>query len=157
MKRMSAKVFSGCLVTVLLALSGCNKDKLPTLTTVEGTVLLDGKPLPNAQVEFQPDLPKFGAEYNSFATTDEKGHFQMTCAHMQQPGAAIGKNRVLITEQPVPSEYRSFDPDVRKKYTQYVASLQNRPIPPKYTAANTTPLSVDVTAAKKTYDLNLSR
>jgi hypothetical protein len=145
-----------CLLGVL-TLIGCNQAKPPTITTVEGTVLLDGKPLPNAQVEFQPNLPKFGAEYNSYATTDENGRFQLVCAHMQTPGAAIGKHRVLISEPPTPSELRGMDGDSQERYAKYVSGLQNRPIPSKFAAANTTPLNVDVTSDKKTYDFNLSR
>jgi hypothetical protein len=140
-----------------LAFSACGKPKPPTLTQVEGTILLDDKPLPFAQVEFQPNLPKFGAEYNSYATTDENGHFQMICAHMQQPGAAVGTHRVLVSEQPTPAEYRSQDGETQQKYMRYLEKLQNRPIPVLYAAANTTPLSVEVAADKKSYDLRLSR
>jgi hypothetical protein len=157
MRRILANAFAGTLALTVLALGGCNKVRPPTLTEVEGTVLLDGKPLPNAQVEFQPDLPKFRAEYNSYATTDDNGHFQMVCAHMQTPGAAIGKHRVLVSEPPAPKEFRGMDGESQERYARYVDGLKNRPIPPQYGAANTTPLNIEVKAGQKTYDINLSR
>jgi hypothetical protein len=81
----------------------------------------------------------------------------MVCAHMQQPGAAIAKHRVLISDPPMPGEYRGMDAEAQAKQESYLAGLKNRPIPPKYGAANTTPLTVDVTADKKTYEFSLSR
>ncbi|HLW67660.1 MAG TPA: DUF6795 domain-containing protein [Gemmataceae bacterium] len=157
MRRTFRPVFCALFGLAVLTLCSCGKTRPPSLTEVEGMVLLNGKPLPNAQVEFQPELPKWKGEYNSFATTDENGHFQMVCGHMQQAGAAVGKHRVLVSEPPVPSEYRSLDGQTREKYTRYLAGLQNRPIPPEYGTANTTPLTIEVTADKKTYNLDLKR
>src|SRR2546430_4075730 len=47
------------------------------MTKVKGVVLLNDKPLPNAHVEFVPEVANFGAELNSTGATDEKGQF--TC------------------------------------------------------------------------------
>src|SRR5438105_3770282 len=60
-----------------LFLGGCAKVP-PPVTEVEGVVLLNDQPLPQAQIEFVPDLKDFGAELNSTAVTDEKGRFTLT-------------------------------------------------------------------------------
>jgi hypothetical protein len=52
------------LVVLGIAALGCGKTP-PPVTTVEGTVLLDGKPLPFAMVQFMPETSDFGAELNS--------------------------------------------------------------------------------------------
>ena len=157
MRRIIVRWLAGTLALIFLTLGGCGKPKPPSFTEAEGTVMLDGKPLPFAFVEFMPNLPKFGAEYNSSATTDENGHYRLVSGHEQQPGAAIGKHRVVIREAPAPQDMRGMDGDSQERYARYVAGLKNRPIPENYGTAATTPLSVEVTADKKTYDFQLTR
>ncbi len=80
--------------------SGCSS-KLPT---VEGTVTMDGRPLPNAKVVFEaPDRPM------AVATTDDSGQYDVTTG--SQRGMAAGSYRVAIsayttraggTESPLP-------------------------------------------------------
>jgi hypothetical protein len=156
MKRILTRLLAGLAVLVAGALCGCGKSP-PPVTEVEGTILLDKQPLPFVMVEFMPDLTKFGAEVNSSATTDEKGFFRLTYSLTQQPGAVVGKHRVVISDIPTPEEYRSQDPETQAKYARYRAGLKNRPIPKAYTAAGKTDLIVEVTADKKTYNLELTR
>jgi hypothetical protein len=144
------------LLAGLVLLVGCAGSP-PPVTEAEGTVLLDGNPLPFAQVEFLPELSRFGAEMNSTATTDEKGHYRLICGYKQQPGAVVGKHRVLIREAPTPAEYRGMSGEKQEAAARYAAGLKNRPIPGQYSTAATTTLTVDVTAAKKTYDFDLKR
>ena len=66
---------------------------------VSGTVTLDGQPLANATVSFQPVAPK-GSIYaggpGSSGQTNEKGEFKLTLM-TGGTGAVVGKHRVLIT------------------------------------------------------------
>src|SRR5206468_6769755 len=87
------------MAAVVLALSGCAKGP-PPVTEVSGVVLLEGQPLPQAKVEFIPELSNFGAEMNSTAITDDQGRFTLTCAYKQQSGAVVGKHHVLVSERP---------------------------------------------------------
>jgi hypothetical protein len=153
---MVAPLFAGVGLVTVLTLSGCRKSP-PPVVEVEGTVLLDGKPLPQAQVEFAPQLSNFGAELNSTGITDDKGHFTLTCSLGGQSGAVVAKHRVLVTEPPTPDEYRSQDPKTLARYKQYLEKLTNRPIPAAYGNLAKTPLVVEVKAGQKTYDLNLTR
>lgn len=93
-------------------LAGCGRSG-PELATVSGTVTLDGKPLPKARLEFQP----VGIGSPSYATTDAKGHYELTYA-LDRPGAMLGKQTVRITTfrqlpgggeipERVPAEYNS--------------------------------------------------
>jgi hypothetical protein len=141
---------------VALTLSGCKKVP-PPVTEAEGTVLLDGKPLPQAQVEFVPDLRDFGAEMNSTAVTDDAGHFHLTCGFNEQPGAVVAKHRVIVMEPPTPGEFRGQDEATQTRLAQYIAKLKNRPIPEKYGTLSKTPLVVEVKAGQSTYDLQLTR
>lgn len=77
---------SAGVATFALLLNGCGA-KLPT---VEGTVTLDGVPLPDAKVVFEsPDKPM------AVATTDAGGHYEVTTG--SQRGMAAGSYRVAIS------------------------------------------------------------
>lgn len=141
-------------VGLAVAAGGC-APKPPAIVAVEGTVTLDGAPLPFAHVEFVPDLKQFGAEYNSSAVTDEKGHFVLVCATNQQPGAAVATHKVLIAEH-TPDDMRGMSADAQAKLAAYQAKLKNRPIPDAYATLVRTPLAVEVKAAG-THDLKLTR
>jgi hypothetical protein len=135
---------------VAVFLPGC-APKPPALVPVEGTVYLDGEPLPLAQIEFVPELKDFGAEYTSTAVTDEKGHFVLQCS-LGQPGAAVATHRVVVTEH-VPDEIRTN----QTKQAEYLAKQKNRPIPDQYGVLVKSPLRVEVKSGQATYDLQLKR
>ena len=155
-RKRIAPTLAGLSLGVAVALSGCARVP-PPVTEAEGTVLLDGKPLPQAEVEFVPELRHFGAEMNSTAVTDDEGHFHLTCAYNQQPGAVVAKHHVLVAEPPTPAEFRGMDERTQTRLAQYMAKLKNRPIPEVYGTLGRTPLVVEVKAGQKTYDLQLTR
>jgi hypothetical protein len=157
MHQYLTRALAALALLAAVAVGGCGAGAPPPVTEVEGTVLLDSKPLPNAQVEFVPQLKKYGAEMNSIGVTDENGRYRLTCNFKQQPGAVVGKHWVLVTEAPVPEEYRRMDGEGQAKYARYAAGLKNRPIPVDYATVGKTPLQLDVTAEKQVYDLNLVR
>lgn len=133
---------------------GCAKAP-PSVVEVSGVVLIDGKPLPKAKVEFVPQLKDFGAQYNSVGITDDQGRFTLTCG-IQQPGAVVGQHIVLIDDH-IPGDFRRADGETQARQAQYLASLKNRPIPDEYKSLAKSPLHVEVTADKKEYELKLSR
>lgn len=141
------------LTAVALA-AGCAK-RLPPVVPVEGTVLVDGKPLPKAVVTFMPLLDEFGAESNSTAVTDENGRFVLTCRYNDLPGAVVGRHVVFVNEPPLPAELRKSQ-DSRLVDT-YRAKLGNRPIPPQYTSATASPLRQEVKAGAGPITIELTR
>ena len=64
--------------------SGCASSR-PAIVPVQGVLILDDKPVPNAEVQFVPMERGLGAEYIAFGTTDEQGRFTLLCNG--QPGA----------------------------------------------------------------------
>jgi hypothetical protein len=135
---------------------GCGK-RPPQFVEVSGVLLIDGKPLPKAKIEFQPELANFGAEMNSWAVTDDEGRFTLARNFTQEPGAAVGKHRVIVSELPTPGEFRSQDPAVQAKYAQYKASLKNRPVPVGYSQPATTPIEVEIKPEQHDYKIELKR
>ncbi len=90
MKRIG--LLSSCML-ILVALSGCGgaDGDLPELGQVSGTITLDGKPLPNADITFQPT--KEGGL--STGWTNAEGRYEL---HYKRgvKGAAVGKHIVRI-------------------------------------------------------------
>lgn len=82
----------GLLVATLLV--GCGSSDVP-LSTVEGVVLLDGQPLPNAIIEFQPG-DRTGKIRPSVGETGPDGKYRLRYSKAQY-GAAVGKHKVQIT------------------------------------------------------------
>lgn len=78
------------VVLLALACTGCGESG-PEIATVEGTVTLDGKPLPHATVVFTP----VEGGRPAGAMTDEEGYYVLNFTEGRQ-GAIPGKNRVRI-------------------------------------------------------------
>jgi hypothetical protein len=131
---------------LLVLLAGCS-GKYAMNNQVEGTVKLDGTPLPNVVVQFVPDVTAGEQPPGASGYTDSQGHYSLTCDN-QQPGAALGKYRVTVL--PGRSGTAGDDRDA-------AGVRPGSSVPPFYTQANKTPLKVEVTADKHTYDLNLTR
>ncbi len=131
----------------LLSLAGCASD-LQFNEQVEGTVKLDGMPLSNVLVEFVPNLKSKTQAPVSRATTDSSGHFILMCAN-ERPGAVIGRHNVLVRvgrggqsgadEMDAPPDRSSGRPA----------------IPSIYGNATKTPLKVEITSDKHSYEINV--
>jgi hypothetical protein len=141
------------MVVLALSAAGCGA-KRPIFTPAEGTVTLDGRPLPYARVEFVPLLKGFGAEFNSVGITDEHGHFTLSCGG--QAGAAVAKHRVVVQEGPLPPQARGQSEEAQNAFAEHMAKMKNRPIPPRYGSVVSTPLELEVTAGQSTYNLVLT-
>ncbi len=80
-----------CLLGALFAIVGCGGDATrPPISTVTGVVTLDGQPLENASVMFQPETGR-----PSSGTTDKEGRYTLEYSP-GVPGAAEGKHTVII-------------------------------------------------------------
>lgn len=116
--------------------------------SVEGTIKMGGKPVPNVVVRFVPEQVK-GAP-GSGGVTDENGHFTLTCDNGHS-GAVVAKHAVVV----LPGRGGGADPNADPKAA--AGDAKSRPTVPKiYGSVNTTQLHEDVTKDKHTYDLELS-
>lgn len=91
--RARARGFYGLIaLAVLCATVGCGRSNRPPLGLVEGTVTLDGQPLPAALVVFTPEGPGRSA----IATTDTAGHYELSFLR-DIAGANLGTHKVRIS------------------------------------------------------------
>ena len=87
------------LAVALMELSGCfgGPGDRPELGTVQGTVTLNGKPLANAAVFFDPQ----STGRTSTATTDAGGHYELEYT-IDAKGAKIGMHNVRVSTYVAP-------------------------------------------------------
>ena len=131
-------VWGLCLGVTLLMTLGCGgATDQPDLGDVSGTVTLDGKPLPDATITFQPADGR-----PSFGKTDSSGKYTLQYT-VNASGAKIGKHSVIIT-----TAYSIEGDDGESKEIP-------EKLPAKYSTSETE-LTADVKAGPNTFDYNLS-
>jgi hypothetical protein len=79
---------------LLVAAAGCGRQ----FGQVEGTVTLDGAPLPDVEVVFVPDPARGNTGNNASAVTDSQGHYRLRSPKEGKDGAAVGLHRVILTD-----------------------------------------------------------
>ena len=86
-----------CPLIALIFIVGCGNeyDSVP----VTGTVILDGEPVPDCLVIFEPIAPEEEsvAGPSSSGVTDSQGMFELKMMFNGQVGAKVGKHRVRIS------------------------------------------------------------
>jgi hypothetical protein len=82
----------------LFCCTGCNRKKGPQveLSPVAGTVTLDGKPLPDADIAFYLQSPTAPGYSGSGGKTDAQGKYELTAGAAK--GAAAGSYKVTISQ-----------------------------------------------------------
>src|SRR2546429_97189 len=113
----------GTPLLLLVAAAGCGSG--PKVAPVTGKVTLDGNPLANAYVSFQPlsGGKMDAAGGGSYGTTGTDGSYTLLMVESDKPGAVIGKHRVDIRIKNEASDDR--DPRLRP---------QAKVLPPRYNA-----------------------
>jgi hypothetical protein len=84
---------------LVLPLAGCGGGASYRTAPVSGRVTLDGKPLPDATVEFVPEAkPEAkGPLPSSIGLTDADGRYSLALSSgSQAKGAVVGKHKVII-------------------------------------------------------------
>ena len=102
-----------CALLFSLPLAGCGGPE--NVASVRGVVTLDGQPLPDATLEFQPEKGR-----PSFGKTDEEGYYTLLYTP-EHDGAEIGKHQVRISTasestDPATGEMKTEPEKVPAKY-----------------------------------------
>jgi hypothetical protein len=122
-----------------IGISGCGADG-PEVVEVEGTVLVDDRPLDMALVKF---IPESGMR-QSVAMTDDQGKYRLRFTN-DRYGAVPGRHKVIITSA-VPA---SPDDGLGKPFPG-----RKEILPKKYN--DETELVAEVSASNTTFDFNLT-
>lgn len=151
---MGSSRYAGVTVLCLaLALAGgCGKEPPPAILPAQGVVLLNGAPVPMAQVRLIPKIG-YGAEFIATGVTDDQGRFVLKCNG--QPGACATENIVVIGEADIPPQYQGESR--QRELAVYLRSLKNRPIPTTYANLVSTPLKITVSEGQSEIKFDLKR
>ena len=130
------------LFSSIVLIAGCRESS--KIASVAGTVKLDGKPLPNASVSFQPiGEGRLNPGPGSTGLTDDKGEYTLVVTGGGS-GAVVGMHRVEISCPTDRGKYRPED-DRRPRPRERV--------PLHYNAQST--LSFEVKPGKNTANFEL--
>lgn len=109
MKTILGRRSLGLLVVALFA-SGCGADG-PQLGKVNGRVILDGQPLPNAFITFTPEKPG----RPSMAKSDTAGQYELRF-NPSKMGALVGQHQVRVSTADVTFNDKKIPELVPAKY-----------------------------------------
>jgi len=129
---------------LLLLIAGCSGQ---SFAPVEGTLSMNGRPLANVQVEFQPEAN--GPRSTGF--TDQDGKFQLT-TESQRPGAVVGMHRVVLYDTQI---YDDKPPPGQKKERDIVPIRPAR-FPARYSEVAKTPLKKEVQSSPNSIELEVT-
>ena len=139
MQRRIDWCFGFLVVTMIAFISGCGAaSDQPELGTVHGVVTMDGKPLANVIVAFEP----VAGGRASMGKTDAEGSYELVYS-ADAKGAVVGSHRVTITAETGATDE---EPDPSKE--------AENTIPAKYSTETT--LNKEVKAGDNTIDFELT-
>ena len=126
-------------VTVLLLGGGCGSDEVKRVA-VKGTVTLDGAPLEQGRILFEPAAGNTGP---SAGASIQGGVFEVPAAG----GVVAGKNRVRINAN------KPTGKKIKSSFSDQMLDETEEAIPAKYNAQST--LEADVGAGENELDFDL--
>ncbi len=86
-------------IALLISICGCGSGGPPT-AKVSGTITLDGQPLDDIRVTFQPDNKSEELQgMGSYGLTDASGKFELKLADSQSLGAVVGGHTVILADK----------------------------------------------------------
>jgi hypothetical protein len=134
---------------IILTTSACNSGS--PFAEVSGVVVLDGKPMPEAIVQFLPDPDKKTEGPTSSGKTDEAGRFRLMSEDKYgKDGAVVGFHRVVIWDA------RTAAPPRNRWSEGKRPDMPPSRIPERYTRAQKTPLRQEVKAGPQTITLDVT-
>lgn len=123
------------LLLALLTLTAC--EAKPRFAEVSGVVLLEGKPMPDALVEFLPDPYEGTHGPRCSGITDAQGYFRLV-RDDERAGAAVGFHRVLV------QDVRTFPPPRNRHTGGKPPVMPPSRVSRRYENASITPLRQEV-------------
>ena len=137
------------LLCLVLSVTGCNRAPYET-ALVSGQVTLNGKPIANVAVMFQPVAPpkNINPGPGSYGITDADGRYSLKVVGKETPGAVIGKHKVRFSMHREPGDLSDdyakpkplTGPQVPSRYYDIEGKMEFE-VPPEGTTSADFPLT----------------
>ena len=141
---------------VALAPLGCGGG--PEYADVDGTVTLDGKPLPDVEVVFMPNPGPGSSAGAARCLTDAAGRYRLRTQRAERAGAVVGKHVVVINDvaaYPAPIVNDGAPPNLPPGVNYKQGKLR---VPPNYSRPTETPFrDIEVRPGTQSIDFDLKR
>ena len=115
--RLMAVVAFGVMLGIVTV--GCNKEGLPGLGRVTGTITMDGKPVPGALVAFEP---VDGSAAPAMGRTDASGNYELYYSRGNKGAANKTSSTVTRADQPSRGAVKRSSSATRPAYATTTAS-----------------------------------
>lgn len=135
-----------------VAMSGCGSPH--EFGEVEGTVTLDGVPVPDLLITSEPDCTLGPPGPRSIASTDAESRFRLYCDLLGRDGAVVARHRVVLCDA---RETEPSGPESAKRPRKPSPPKRGPKLPTRYENANESPLRIEVLPGKQTIDLALTK
>lgn len=154
--KMTKTIFGMCVLCVVLFAIGCGNNKLKTEEVI-GTIKFDGKPLPNATVNFTPAEGSTGVP--GFGKTDESGVYKLQALQGEaDAGTVPGKYLVsVIATEMVPTGKKITTYDEVGNVIKMDETKSKTLIPVRYSDVQKSELTATVEAGGGVFDFNLTK
>jgi hypothetical protein len=106
------------LTSGLLALAGCARDEGPPCYPVRGTILYEGKPVPNAFVVLHPAAREGRDGAWPSAVANARGEFTLT-SRKARDGAPAGEYVATVEWRPLVQRKGEYEPGPNRLPTRY--------------------------------------
>lgn len=143
-------------IALIVFAVGCSARSGPPIAPVSGKVTVDGQPMADIIVTFEPLTTDASADQRatSLGITDAQGRFVLKGGGEQFNGALVGKHRVRLAKKE-PQLMDELDPNYNAR--NEMKKLKNfKQLPKKYNASSD--LTIDVPASgthKAAFDISL--
>ena len=153
---MTKTILGIAVLCVTLFAMGCGSGKLKT-EEVTGTITYDGKPLPNATINFTPAEGSAGVP--GFGSTDENGVYRLQALQGEaDAGTVPGKYLVsVIATEMVPTGKKITTYDDVGNIIKVDETKPKTLIPARYSDVQKSELTATVEAGGGVFDFNLTK
>jgi len=139
------------MLMLALFASGCGSSPR---ATVEGIVTIDGKPLPDVEVQFIPESDQGGGGVPASGYTDESGRYRIEASG--SGGVSVGPNRICVNDARIMVPGGGMDANDGTPGADRKTGPRRSRVPEVYSDATRTPhRAISIKSGVQTIDLSL--
>ena len=142
-----------CLLSCVILVGGCQKEKTIGTDMVSGTVTLDGSPVEGASISFTPD----GSGQSAYGVSAADGTYSLSILGGEAGKGTLAGDYIVTVSKIVEESTGKQEPDPNEPSQMREQKIAKDVLPLKYKNAKSSPLKVTVAPGGSTIDLALEK